>query len=224
MLQIDTIDHLFSDGDSASGTKGTRVTAAWLNAVQQELVNVITGFGEALDPDKPDQLYQVLNARFSGRPGDYVFKSYAPTAQQMSAQRVLPGNGGAVLDSDYPDILDAWGGKIYGSPDATRFYLPPLCGYFPRFWDGGAGIDPGAGSRLNRGDGTTGNAIGTTQASQNLSHDHTVYVYVNNGSGGLRWVLPSQSNSNPLQPAVCDPSGGDEARPTNIYIWGGVYY
>lgn len=227
MQLIKTGDNLFSDGNPATGTLGTRVTAAWLNAVQAEIANAITGFGVALDDEADDQLYtildQIMNNMSGYAPGDFLFLPYEPTAQQMLDRGVLPGNGGSVLDADYPDILTAWGGKIYGNADATHFYLPPLCGYFPRFWDGGAGVDPDAATRLDRGDATTGDAVGTTQGDQNKLHTHDSYSYQQTGL--TPYYAKSDLCSNGIASAVeTTSSGGAEARSKNIYIWGGVFY
>lgn len=143
MYRIVTGSGLFSDGDPASGTKGTLVTAAWLNDVQEEIAACIELFGDDLNAGDNNQLSKLLNA-YSNRPGDFIFLPYQPTAQQMIDRRILQGNGGSVLDADFPEILAAWGGKIYGNVDATHFNLPALSGYFPRFWDSGAGVDPDA--------------------------------------------------------------------------------
>ncbi|MBA4709583.1 gp53-like domain-containing protein [Aquitalea aquatica] len=56
MQKINTPDGLFHDGNSASGVLGTLVSAAWLNAMQGELVSVIEGAGIKLDAAKTDQL------------------------------------------------------------------------------------------------------------------------------------------------------------------------
>jgi hypothetical protein len=53
--RIDTTDHvgnLFSDGDPAIGRKGTVVDAAWLNAVQEELVGILSA--ASVSPNKAD--------------------------------------------------------------------------------------------------------------------------------------------------------------------------
>ena len=38
MIKINSADGLFHDGDPVAGIKGTKVTAAWLNAVQADLL------------------------------------------------------------------------------------------------------------------------------------------------------------------------------------------
>jgi phage-related tail fiber protein len=71
-------------------------------------------------------------------------------------------------------------GTIYGETDgaggvgSTHFRLPDLRGNFPRGWDHGAGVDPDAASRTDRGDGTGGDNIGSKQAEAYLGHVHNV--------------------------------------------------
>ena len=56
MQKINTPDQLFHDGDPSTGALGSIVTAAWLNAMQGELVSVIEAAGIKLDAGKTDQL------------------------------------------------------------------------------------------------------------------------------------------------------------------------
>lgn len=50
----------FSDGDAITGTSGTVISAAWLNAVQDEIANVIFEAGISLDKTETDQLKQAI--------------------------------------------------------------------------------------------------------------------------------------------------------------------
>lgn len=165
----------------------------------------------------------------SGKPGDFIFLPYQPSAEQMLERKILLCNGGSVLDEDYPDILTAWGGKIFGNVDDTHFNLPALCGYFPRFWDNSAGIDPDASSRTDRGDGTTGDAVGTKELDGFKAHRHPV-----DGGGYLGFYSGSTVSLNTMSGASVGSylhwgdgvasSGGTETRPKNIFIWGGIFY
>lgn len=47
-----TIDNLFTEGDPTQGMPATTVTGAWLNAVQEEIANVVDGAG--IDLNKLD--------------------------------------------------------------------------------------------------------------------------------------------------------------------------
>jgi|GEM_PF-2600241 len=66
-------------------------------------------------------------------------------------------------------------GDTYGGDGTTTFAVPDLRGYFLRGHDDGAGNDPDAVSRTDRGDGTTGDEVGTKQTSDVLSHEHIMF-------------------------------------------------
>ncbi|MFR6036599.1 MAG: tail fiber protein [Desulfovibrio piger] len=65
MHRIDTAtatpDHKFTEGDPAVPVAATTVSAAWLNAVQEELVAVITGAGLELKKSDNGQLWQAIS-------------------------------------------------------------------------------------------------------------------------------------------------------------------
>lgn len=52
----------FTEGNPATGTPATQVTADWLNAVQEELVSVIAAAGIALDKTNRAQLLAAIRA------------------------------------------------------------------------------------------------------------------------------------------------------------------
>lgn len=54
------VSHLFSDGDPLTGTPGTVLDASFLNAVQEEIANVIEGAGDTLNAADDTQLYQAI--------------------------------------------------------------------------------------------------------------------------------------------------------------------
>lgn len=64
MHRIDTStatpDNKFTEGDPAVPVAATTVSAAWLNAVQEELVGVITGAGLELQKSDNGQLWQAI--------------------------------------------------------------------------------------------------------------------------------------------------------------------
>ena len=65
MHRIDTStatpDHKFTEGDPAVPVAATTVSAEWLNAVQEELVAVITGAGLELQKSDNGQLWQAIS-------------------------------------------------------------------------------------------------------------------------------------------------------------------
>lgn len=74
MHRIDTStatpDNKFTEGDPAVPVAATTVSAAWLNAVQEELVGVITGAGLELQKSDNGQLWQAIGQLITNaRPG-----------------------------------------------------------------------------------------------------------------------------------------------------------
>lgn len=74
MHRIDTStatpDNRFTEGDPAIPVPATVVSADWLNAVQEELVAVVTGAGLELDKAENDQLWQAIGqAITAAKPG-----------------------------------------------------------------------------------------------------------------------------------------------------------
>ena len=65
MHRIDTStatpDHKFTEGDPTVPVAATTVSAEWLNAVQEELVAVITGAGLELEKSDNSQLWQAIS-------------------------------------------------------------------------------------------------------------------------------------------------------------------
>ncbi len=95
-----------------------------------------------------------------------------PTATPPSGYLVC--NGQAVSRTTYNNLFSLIG-TMYGAGDgSTTFNLPNYNGQFLRGFDNGTGVDPDAASRTDRGDGTTGDAVGTKQSSEIIAHSHTV--------------------------------------------------
>jgi len=108
--------------------------------------------------------------------------------------------------------------------------LPDLRGQFIRGWDHGAGTDPDAASRTDRGDGTTGDNVGTKQADEveahthgnSGSHDHDIRV--SGGSTSYNIIdavianASSATDSEVVRASTHEHTsvGGNENRPINI--------
>jgi microcystin-dependent protein len=90
---------------------------------------------------------------------------YVPAGMIVEFATATPPSGYLVCDGTpksrtaYADLFAAIG-TVWGAGDgSTTFNVPDLRGVFRRGWDAGRGID-------------TGRAFATSQASQNLSHQH----------------------------------------------------
>ena len=131
----------------------------------------------------------------------------------------LEEDGSAVSRITYEDLFNVIG-TIYGVGDgATTFNLPDSRGEFIRGWDHGAGNDPNAGARTDSGGGVTGDNVGTKQLGQNELHNH---------DNGTKTDIISEFNeagpdhisigfANGVGRDAMLASGGDEARPRNVY-------
>lgn len=66
----------FRDGDPGAGEQATQVTADWLNAVQEEIVNVIDEVGAVLDKTDRTQLLTAIQSLI-GTQGKYKYTNGA---------------------------------------------------------------------------------------------------------------------------------------------------
>lgn len=131
--------------------------------------------------------------------------------------------GQSLIRADFSDLF-AVIGTTYGNFDANTFYAPDFRGRFVRGTDDGAGRDPNAVNRLNRGDGVIGDNVGTLQDEELKAHKHELFQQQNNGG---------ENNNAPLFPTagisgetagspafsdsgVMEEVGGAETRPVNI--------
>lgn len=146
----------------------------------------------------------------------------------------LPCDGRSVAAASYPDLFGVIG-YSYGGAGAN-FNVPDMRGVFPRGWAQDSFLDPDTLSRGNRGDGTTGNHVGTRQLDDLKNHQNTkTYQYATGGELNLGFLYTdpnvyhaggdsrttdgnhimttdaSGGGSNP------DGSGG-ETRPKNVYV------
>jgi hypothetical protein len=123
----------------------------------------------------------------------------------------LECNGSSLDTTTYADLFAILGYKYGGS--GSNFSLPDLRGQFVRGFDNGAGTDPDAASRTDRGDGTDGDVVGSKQGDQvgeiTLSQSN---AYPDMGDGSpfnVNVVIPSGSTT---------VNSGNETRPINISL------
>lgn len=145
----------FSEGDPATGSPATVLTADWAEAVQEELCAVIAGAGLALAKANNAQLLAAIR-RLAGAyvPVGTVMFGYFPVAPEG----FLLGNGGLVSRPAYQALWSwvssqglvvaesEWAARrgMFSSGDgSSTFRLPDLRGEFPRFADFGRGVDDG---------------------------------------------------------------------------------
>ena len=135
----------------------------------------------------------------------------------------LECDGAAVSRSTYADLFAVLG-EIYGEGDAsTTFNVPDYRGYFLRGYDHGAGIDPDAATRTDRGDGTVGDNIGTVQEDEFESHTHRVTRRSNTDSN-KSITKEGTSQSFDTDATIIEATGGNETRPKNKTVMWIVKY
>ena len=109
-------------------------------------------------------------------------------------------------------------GTTYGTGDgSTTFSIPDYRGNFLRGFASGQATDPDRASRTNRGDGTTGDNVGTKQADAFKSHNHTItsnaITFTGNAiPGGSGYGAPNTATQ------TIGSTGGNETRPINTYV------
>ncbi|MCD4813760.1 phage tail protein [bacterium] len=121
--------------------------------------------------------------------------------------------GNRLSTSSYPHLFAAIGYSYGGS--GTDFNIPDFRGYFPRGWSHGAGVDPDATSRTARGDGATGDIVGTKQDFEIQSHDHRQKPAIYGTTAGTMSVMRGVYGMNEFTEG-CEVTGGNETRPKNI--------
>jgi len=146
-------------------------------------------------------------SQLASAPGSLVI-----TADDAIPARTLECDGSSLSTTTYAALF-AKIGYMYGGSGAN-FNIPDYRGEFLRGFDNTAGTDPDAGSRTDRGDGTTGDAVGTKQTDELKAHDHDYTDYwVGTGSFGYYGTGQGATNhtthNNPT---------GNETRPTNVNV------
>ena len=158
----------------------------------------------------------VTSAGHSLANGSYVSVKYTDVASSDVINR------GVVIENVSANTFDfsvvGWQ-ELPVSPleftPATTFTLPDTRGYFMRDI-GNSTIDPDLSTRTNRGDGSTGDQVGTLQSDEFKSHNHDLGRHTGTSSFyRLSWI--QRFSSPPLDTAqTTDNTGGNETRPKNI--------
>lgn len=109
--------------------------------------------------------------------------AYTPAPTLPS--KALRPDGREVRRAQYPALFAAIGTR-YGEGDGvSTFNLPAATDLYIRAIDQGAGVDSLAADREDRGDGTTGDNVGTLQGSNVRAHYHYSVAASGGSQGGL---------------------------------------
>lgn len=121
----------------------------------------------------------------------------------------LKANGAAISRTAYAALFAAIG-TAYGVGDgSTTFNLPDLRGEFLRCFDDARGVDVGRG-------------IGTAQAGDVQSHNHSMYAGTIGNSAGA--YLYSSATDTPYGLKYNNATGGTETRPRNVALLACIKY
>lgn len=134
------VGRMFVAEDIATNRPPTEVTAAWLNAIQEEIAGTIEGSGAALNPASNAQLLAAIVKLAEGRIGAGNLAFFATSAAPAG---YLKANGALISRATYAGLFAAIG-TICGAGDGvTTFALPDLRGEFIRGFDDARGVDTG---------------------------------------------------------------------------------
>lgn len=193
----------YRNGNPGLGVAASIVDADHLNAIQNELLNVLTEAGVTPDKDDDTQLYEALVAIATAVAGGAAGTS---GDIKMRADSAVPAgwlecDGAAVSRATYAALFAAIS-TTYGVGDgSTTFNLPDLRGEFPRGWDHGRGVD-------------VARALGSAQSDQLKAHTHTVGDTANDGrqdASQAQWRTSGTGGST-------GSTGGAETRPRNVAV------
>lgn len=213
-----TVDNKFTRGNPQTATPATVVSEDWLNAVQEEIVSVISAAGISLSKPSNTQLLAAIRALAAPVGSVQAYAgSTAPTGWLLCAGQAVNRTTYAALFA----VIDT----TYGVGDgSTTFGLPDLRGRTVAGKDDMAGT---AASRLtNTGTGNpgvNGATLGATggadrhvlTSSQMPAHSHPTYAQSNGGilNNGATTYVTSAGNSNTTLSTVTQNTGGGEAHP-----------
>jgi hypothetical protein len=157
--------------------------------------------------------------------------AFAGPANNLSAGW-LNCNGQEVSGATYPQLL-ALLQNTYGVPQTSgNVVLPDLRGIFLRGVDPTGVVDPDYTQRASPISGNStvvGPVVGSRQGQQLLNHTHhwdKNFQQIGDGGNDLAVQLALNSNNKPdagTQPTTLNDGGGNETRPTNVYVYYLIY-
>lgn len=137
-----------------------------------------------------------------------------------SAKWVLMHTAQNLARTTYPELFALWSTN-FGAGDGTTFGVPNRAGYFSRAWNNSGVIDPDAASRTDRGDGTTGDKVGSKQEDALDDHTHlSTFGSVTGGlgAGGMGFVTTSGSGFPKTSDGALSADVSTETRGKNIAV------
>lgn len=204
----------------ATNTGASTVNVAGLGAKALVLRGSALAGGEVIAGEQILAFYDLANTRFEMIPfGEATeLTGFVKTWATASVPAgYLECNGAAVSRTTYADLFAALS-TTYGVGDgSTTFNLPDYRGEFLRGWAHGSTNDPDRASRTNRGDGTTGDNIGTKQTDAFEAHTHTA-----ENQTGAAYGQPAGAVEGTA--GITGSTGGNETRPRNVNIMYVVKY
>jgi microcystin-dependent protein len=199
------------------------LSAAAFNGQVNPVLRVWASTGGSFEQLSPDQPLTSVPFAFLG-----VETALPPGSVMAYMGAVAPAgwllcDGSEVSRSEYSMLFAVIGAASGAGNGSTTFNVPDLRGRFLRGWNGAAGADPDAATRTAaKPGGNTGNNIGSLQADELKSHNHSngnfnrLLQYT--GSNTITTIdhigtEPDLINSAPLASV-----GGSETRPKNVYV------
>jgi hypothetical protein len=115
------IGNRFTAGNPAAGQQATRVTAEWLNDVQENIVRVIEQGGIVLEKGAADQLYLAIVEIASGASG--VEGDGVPTTRQVATAGLATG-GGTLANDLTITVAKASGAEVAAGTNDAKAITP----------------------------------------------------------------------------------------------------
>jgi len=128
----------------------------------------------------------------------------------------LECNGAAVSRTTFADLFAILSVDYGVGNGSTTFNIPDYRGEFLRGWAHGSTTDPDRATRTDRGDGVTGDNIGTKQSFAMQSHNHLVREYSGHEGNITFSHISSAKDANTGDRTQS--TGGTETRPRNINV------
>lgn len=198
-----TADLQFTNGSPVDGIPPTRVSADWLNVIQEEVSNVVEAAGLTLDQtgQNKTQLLQAVRSLVQGAPIGSVVMWAGDGSSCPEGWMFCHGD---YLSTEAFPLLFAAIGYTFGG-EGNVFQIPDLRGMFVRGTDENRGIDPGR-------------QVASYQDDQLKAHSHSVTIRLADNNDD-EVAPPAGSDGrlkSPQYTLTSGSTGGSETRPKNV--------